>query len=106
MVVLVIAGNKMDLTHKLKIEEKQVAEFARKRRADYQMCSAKDNYGIEEIFDKIVDRTIQGFEAAGDPLGRLRGTNIGEDGLKATTLGEIQREDKKRKKQNKKSGCC
>ena len=56
---MIIAGNKVDLSHKQKISENNIANLAKKYGAQYQMTSAKENFGIEEVFEKIVDEFIE-----------------------------------------------
>ena len=52
-IILVIAGNKADLIENEEVDEEESREFAKSIGAIFINCSAKNTYGIEDIFIEI-----------------------------------------------------
>lgn len=77
---LLIVGNKIDMNSTRQIEEKVARDYAESVGAFYMECSAKDNIGINELFEQVSKLMIQKAEenalnAANSRGGTLRRSN-------------------------------
>ena len=53
--ILAIVGNKVELTDEQEVSESEGERYARKHHAIFKGTSAKENTGIEELFENILD---------------------------------------------------
>ncbi len=53
--ILAIVGNKVELTDEQEVSESEGGRYASKHHAIYKATSAKENTGIEELFENILD---------------------------------------------------
>jgi len=56
---LFIVGNKLDLENKRNVPKEEAEEFAQSVNAQFAECSAKENIGIERVFDELTRTMIK-----------------------------------------------
>ncbi|KPI96116.1 PREDICTED: ras-related protein Rab-21 [Papilio xuthus] len=61
-IVLIIAGNKIDLEHEQAVPTEEAESFSKSVGAQHYYTSAKVNYGIEELFLVLAQLMLQKFE--------------------------------------------
>ena len=76
-IVLVIAGNKMDLVKQRQVDEEEAVEYAKSVGAIHMPCSAKTGKGVEEAFLELTKGMLKGKgdanpAAASDYQGKSR----------------------------------
>ena len=120
-VLLALVGNKSDLYNRVAVEEKEAMEWADSIGAIFQATSAKDNTGIDLLFDtlgkkflntdfnyKSEDNTQKKlFEQKKESKKNKKGKKELED-EENNNIPEVKaiKLDKKPKGKNKKKGCC
>ncbi len=95
-IILGIAGNKCDMYEREEVNENDAKEFAESKGAFFEITSAKNNTGINELFMNAANRFV-------DP--NYKGNS--EEGKEQSEQGEgtIKLEENDNKKEKKK-GCC
>ena len=95
-IILGIAGNKCDMYEREEVSENDAKEFAESKGAFFEITSAKNNTGINELFMNAANRFV-------DP--NYKGNS--EEGKEQSEQGEgtIKLEENDNKKEKKK-GCC
>ena len=95
-IILGIAGNKCDMYEREEVTENDAKEFAESKGAFFEITSAKNNTGINELFMNAANRFV-------DP--NYKGNS--EEGKEQSEQGEgtIKLEENDNKKEKKK-GCC
>jgi GTPase SAR1 family protein len=69
--LLVIVGNKTDIMdHKVTVKEGQ--EFATAHGALFKLTSAKDNKGVSELFESVLDQIERQKQAGQSPKRKLK----------------------------------
>ena len=57
--ILGVAGNKFDLYEQEEVSEGEAKEYSDYINASFMLVSAKTNYGIDELFNKLVNKFIE-----------------------------------------------
>ena len=95
-IILGIAGNKCDMYEREEVNESEVKEFAESKGAFFEITSAKNNTGINELFMNAANRFV-------DP--NYKG-NSGEEKIQSDPgEGTIKLDDNDIKKERRR-GCC
>ena len=55
-IILFLVGNKIDLIEKEEVDEKDAKKFAEEMNIDFFKTSAKNDFGIEELFSQIAKK--------------------------------------------------
>ena len=95
-IILGIAGNKCDMYEREEVSENDAKEFAESKGAFFEITSAKNNTGINELFMNAANRFVDpNFKSNSDE--EKQQADQGE--------GNIKLEENDNKKEKKK-GCC
>ena len=95
-IILGIAGNKCDMYEREEVTENDAKEFAESKGAFFEITSAKNNTGINELFMNAANRFVDP-NYKGNPDEEKEQSEQGE--------GTIKLEENDNKKEKKK-GCC
>ena len=95
-IILGIAGNKCDMYEREEVSENDAKEFAESKGAFFEITSAKNNTGINELFMNAANRFVDP-NYKGNPDEEKEQSEQGE--------GTIKLEENDNKKEKKK-GCC
>ena len=100
-IILAIIANKADLIENEQVDEEEAREFAQKNNALFALTSAKNNYGINDLFLEIAKK-YTGIDSSlifeeKDEIEEVR--NIRKQSVKIT-------KETQKKSGNKKKGCC
>ena len=92
-IILGVAGNKCDMYEKEEVSENEAKQFAEKIGAFFEITSAKNNTGINDLFNNAANKFV-------DPTYKSSSGEVKEQKGEGTVVLE-QKEHKEKKK-----GCC
>ena len=92
-IILGVAGNKCDMYEKEEVSENEAKQFAEKIGAFFEITSAKNNTGINDLFNNAANKFV-------DPTYKSSSGEVKEQKGEVTVVLE-QKEHKEKKK-----GCC
>jgi translation elongation factor EF-4 len=72
----IIIGNKIDMEDSIKVTAAEIKQYADSIKVDFVLTSALTDSGIDEAFDKIIDR-IEDCKVAGPSGNALHGPGGG-----------------------------
>jgi len=100
-IILFLVGNKIDLIEKEEVDEKDAKKFAEEMNIDFFKTSAKNDFGIEELFSQIAKKyTGRNDFKFTDPIKQIDTIN-----LKKKSIGKSN-SMKLKAIRNKKKKCC
>jgi small GTP-binding protein len=94
-VILGIVGNKCDMYDEEAVPEEEAREYAKSIGAIFQLTSAQNNSGINELFKNIGAKYL-------DPNTKIEEPEPGQNNIKINAHDHIQ----KNNEQKKKKSCC
>ncbi len=106
-VSLVLFGNKCDDVDHILVNEEQINQIKSTHGLEYFQTSAKQNIGVQELFEFLVKQTIIKKGLLKD-IGLNENSNINDINITERDSEEVKNEliNKKKKKKNKKKSCC
>jgi len=94
-IIIVIAGNKIDLEKNRNVDENEAIKYAESVGAMHMHTSAKANRGLDEVFESLAQKMLDQKESSG---GGKAKTGAGANKQKLVIVDAPEPE--------KKSGCC
>jgi small GTP-binding protein len=67
-VIMVVVANKSDLKEEEIVSPEEGKKFAEERKAMFAKTSARENFGITELFDEVSDKVIKRFHIIEDEV--------------------------------------
>ena len=93
-IILGVAGNKCDMYEKEEVNENDAKQFAESIGAFFQITSAKNNTGIQDLFMDAANRFVNPD---------FKGSSDSKDNQEASKTVKLDNKDLKK---DKKKGCC
>lgn len=86
-VILVIVANKSDLKEEEIVSPEEGKKFAEDRKAIFARTSARENFGVTELFDKVSEQTIKKFHIIEDEMDMSRSIKVSSSRRQSTRDG-------------------